>query len=374
MSRVKKDKLRVWLAVAGVSLGLHYFMLILAQLIISGDISPAALLSLMKNRLTVPGDAVRYLDIAQNGYVTEGENAINLVFYPLYPLLVRLLGTILGNFSLAGVFISQLSFAGAAVLFYELILLDSDSPAAWRGVLLLNLYPYSMFVMGVFTEGLFLLLTIGCMYALRRERFVWAGMIGFLAALTRVQGMLLIFPAVYELLSLRLGKDKRPFRWSGLSVLLIPAGFGVYLCINWALHGNAFQFLAYEAGEPWYQSTAWIGPNIAQQYQMGVDYPALRGIIYAPQICLYFVVLLTLFLGLRRKERMSHLLYGGVYLGFTYLSGWMISGGRYLLCCFPAALILARQREGLAQRLTLLGMGLLFFAYSLFYLMGYAIM
>lgn len=373
MNRGKKEKLRAWLAVAGVSLGLHYGMLILAQLIISGDISPAALLSLMKSRLTEPGDASRYLDIAQNGYVTEGENAINLVFYPLYPLLMRFLGVIFGSVPAAGIFISQLSFAGAAVLLYELILLDSDARAAWRGVLLLNLYPYSMFVMGVFTEGLFLLLTIGCLYALRRRRFLGAGMLGFLAALTRVQGMLLIFPAVYELLMLRL-KEKRPFCWRDLGALLIPAGFGVYLCINWALHGNAFQFLAYEAGEPWYQFTAWIGPNIAQQYQMGQEYPALRAIIYAPQIALYFAVLFTLFVGLRRKERMSHLLYGGVYLGFTYLSGWMISGGRYLLCCFPAVLILARQREGLAQRLTLLGMVLLFFAYSMFYLMGYAIM
>lgn len=374
MIHVKKNNLRVWMAIAGVCLGLHYLVALLAQAFMSGDLSPAAVLSILKNRLTTPGDASRYLDIAQNGYVVEGENAINLVFYPLYPFLTRLLGIVLGNFPLAGVVISQLSFAGAAILLYELILLDSDAHAAWRGVLLLNLYPYSMFVMGVFTEGLFLLLTIGCMYALRRQRFIWAGVIGFLAALTRIQGMLLVFPAVYEVLILRLGRERRAFRWSDLCILLIPAGFGIYLCLNLALHGNAFQFLEYEAGEPWYQTTAWIGANIAQQYQMGIDYPALRLVIYTPQIVLYFFALLTLFWGIKRKERTSHLLYGGVYLGFTYLSGWMISGGRYLLCCFPIFLILSRQREGLLQRLLFLAMGLFFFAYSLFYMMGYAIM
>lgn len=369
-----KPRMVTWLRVAAFSLGIHYLMLLLALLFTGNGFSLQGLVDLMRDRLTVPGDAVRYLDIARNGYVTRGENAINLVFYPLYPWLIRVFAWAPGSEALAGLLLSQACFAGAAVLFYQLLRLDSDERAAWTGVMLLNLYPYSMFGMGVYTEGLFLLLTIGCMYALRRGRFVVGGMVGFLAALSRTQGMLMIFPAVYELVSLRLGKEKRPFRLGDLAVLLIPAGFGVYLLMNWRLHGNAFQFLIYEAEAPWYQSTRWIGENIAQHFQMAGENPGLQGIIYAPQIVLYFAALFLLFLGLYRKEPMTYLLYGGVYLGFTYLSGWMISGGRYMLGCFPALMILARQREGTVQRLMLLAFGLLYFAYSLLFLMGYAIM
>lgn len=371
---ITKKRIRTWLLIGGASLGLHYLMLILAHILISGHFSWPELWELAVRRLTEPGDATRYVDIALNGYTKTGENAINLVFYPLYPFLMRLLGWVTGSVQAAGVVLSQASYCAASVLLYELILLDADERSAWDGVLLMALYPFSMFVMGLFTEGLFLALTIGCLYALRKRKFIAAGIIGFLAALTRTQGMLLIFPAVYELVSLRLGKEKRRIRLSDAAVLLIPAGFAVYLLINYRLHGNAFQFLQFEAGEPWYQSTKWIGENIAQHYHMALKNQGLAWIIYWVQIALYFGVLAVLFYGLVRKERMMYLLYGGVYLGFSYLSGWMISGGRYMLCCVPVFIILSKFKDGPGRKCLIMTMALLFFAYSLFYLKAYAIM
>ena len=156
--------------------------------------------------------------------------------------------------------------------------------------------------------------------------------------------------------------------------MLIPAGFMVYLGINWALHGNAFQFLIYEEGEPWYQSTRWVGENIAQQYRNALDFQGLEGIIYWPQIVLYFLAVALLFYGIRKKVRMEYLLYGAVYLGFTYLSGWMISGGRYMLCCFPLYLILGQISSGKGRWAVLAASGGFFFLYSFLFLAGYAIM
>ena len=189
MKQACKNRWKTWLAVALVSLGLHYLMLLLASVFLSGGLDFRHVGQLLLDRWTQPGDATRYLDIAAHGYVTEGENAINLVFYPLYTLLMRLVGAVTG-LEAAGLLISQLSYAGASVLLYELILLDGDSRCAWDGVLILALYPFSMFVMGIFTEGLFLLLTLGCLYALRKRRFAPAGCVGFLAALTRAQARL----------------------------------------------------------------------------------------------------------------------------------------------------------------------------------------
>ena len=374
MNAEKKKKIKTWLLIACASLGLHYLMLVLAHLVISGHFSWAELWHLAVTRLTEPGDATRYLDIAQNGYVKTGENAINLVFYPLYPYLVRGLGWITRNLPLAGVIISQLGYCAASILLYELILLDGGKRNAWDGVLLMALYPFSMFAMGVFTEGLFLALTIGCLFALRKGNYISAGFVGFFAALTRTQGMLLFFPAVYELVSLRLGVGKRRVIIKDAFILLIPAGFGVYLLINYLLHGNPFQFLIYEAGQPWYQSTRWIGDNIAQHFSMAQEYAGLSWIIYWVQIALYFLALITLLYGVMKKERLMYLLYGGVYLGFSYLSGWMISGGRYMLGCVPLFIILSKMRDGMARRLLILGMGMLFFVYSLFFLQSYAIM
>ncbi len=374
MKKILASKARKWLAIAGMCLGVHYLMLILSHILISGSFSFQGLWDLAVQRWTTPGDATRYLDIAENGYVHSGENAINLVFYPLYPLLVRLLGAVVRSLPLAGVLVSQCCYAGASVMLYELILQDAGEREAWDGALLMALFPFSVFVMGVFSEGLFLLTAISCLYCIRTKRFLAAGMTGFLAALCRTQGMLLLFPAVCELFLLRAGEEKRPFRWKDLAVLLIPAGFGVYLLINYALHGNFFQFLLYEAAAPWYQSTKWVGENLSQHYSMALEHPGLSAIIYWPQLILYFAVLGVLLWGLWKRERISYLLYGGVYLGFSYLSGWMISGGRYMLCCVPVYLILCKVRSAGARRAILFVSALLCFAYSLFFYKSFAIM
>ena len=374
MKHILKKRARDWCVIVLSVLAVHYLSMVLHLLLRYGAFSFDLLGDLIKRRLMEPGDATRYIDIAQHGYVTSGENAINLVFFPLYPLLMRWLGWLTFSLPLAGVIISHIGYCAASVLLYELILLDADRRCAWDGVLLLALYPFSMFSLGVFTEGLFLALTIGCLYGIRRHDFASAGFIGFLAALTRSQGMLLFFPAAYEWVTLRFGPGKEKFRWKDAFLLLIPAGFGVYLAINAALYGNCFQFLLFEAGEPWYQTTQWIGSNIALQYNLAQTYPGLAWIIYRPQVVLYFLGLGALGYGIYKKERMSYLLFGGVYLGFTYLSGWMISGGRYMLCCIPVYIILAKLKDGLPRRLLLLAAGMLFFIYSELYLRGYAIM
>ena len=370
----QKERIKTGFGIALVCLGLHYVVILLAVWLNSGGFSLAAMGDMITNRLSKAGDAERYLDIARNGYAAEGENAINLVFYPLYPALIRVFGWLTGQDAVAGVLLSQACYAGASVLLYDLICMDGTPRQGWTGVLLMALYPFSMFAMGVYTEGLFLLMSIGCLLALRKQKFWLAGIAGFLAALTRTQGMLLFFPAVYEVAAPALGKEKRRLRSSDLWILLIPLGFGVYLLINFILHGNPFQFLIYEAGDPWFQTTHWVGRNISLQTDMALEYMGLDLVIYWVQIALYFASVVILLMGVKKGERVSWLLYGAVYLGFTYLSGWMISGGRYMLGCVPLFLVLAKCRHGLTRRLMIFLSTLLFFAYSYFFLIGYPIM
>ncbi|MCD8322947.1 MAG: hypothetical protein LUC89_08700, partial [Oscillospiraceae bacterium] len=59
-------------------------------------------------RMTEAGDAPRYIYMAENGYVSSGEYVNNIVFYPLYPLLMAGLAAVLGGRQpLAGKIISQ---------------------------------------------------------------------------------------------------------------------------------------------------------------------------------------------------------------------------------------------------------------------------
>ena len=82
-------------------------------------------------------------------------------FWPLYPLLVGL-GHLLSGWSvqLVGVVLSHLAFLPALVLLHRLVRLDFGAAAAGRTVWLVALFPTAFFFSAVYTESLFLFLTV----------------------------------------------------------------------------------------------------------------------------------------------------------------------------------------------------------------------
>jgi len=297
--------------------------------------------SLFYERFTVAGDAPHYLWLAENGYATAGEKINLIVFYPLYPFLMGLLGRVLGgNFALAGFLISQSAFCAASYLLWKLAAGETKHP--WRALWTFWLYPQAFFALGVFTEGLFLCLSLGCLYALSRRRFGGAGVWGFFCILCRVQGIALLPAFVYAV-----WKTWRQtgFRRSMLAVLAIPAGWGVYLLLNYLHTGDFFAFRYYESIRPWWQHTQWLGKTVAQQWEMNLGYPWLGKIIYLPQLFLYFIAAALLFAGLWRGLSTEQVVYGGGYLGMCYLASWLISGCRYMFGCHTLYLSAARFRH-----------------------------
>ena len=167
-----------------------------------------------------------YALIAREGYAIDQSVT---AFYPLYPLLLRWGAQLLGGrLELAGVLISSLSFLGALFVLYRLIEFDFSAAVARRTLLYLSLFPTSFFFSAVYNESLFLLLAVACWYSARRDRWWLAGAFGFLAALTRVHGALLLFPLV--ILFVR-QQGLHPLRWqrNPASITLVPAGLMVYM-------------------------------------------------------------------------------------------------------------------------------------------------
>lgn len=159
-----------------------------------------------------------------------------------------------------------------------------------------------------------------------------------------------------------------------LGLALAPLGYLGYLALNWRLFGDAMAFFQYQSAPPWYQSIRWIGPNLAQHWQMAQDYPGLAPFIYHSQLALYFIAILFLLWGLWAGRPLHWLIWGGGYLGICYLSGWLISGSRYMFGCLPLFLLGASiQNRGL--RLALAGICAVFlYRMGVFYMQGQAIM
>lgn len=141
-----------------------------------------------------------YNQIATAGYRWDRSAFLhqNVVFFPLYPLLMRWGGALLGGHPLlAGTLISLAAFAGAIALLYRLAVLELGEQKAWPVILLLSTYPYALFYSAVYTESVFLLLTVGAFYAMRRRHLVVAALSGLAAGLTRPNGFWLAVPLVW---------------------------------------------------------------------------------------------------------------------------------------------------------------------------------
>jgi hypothetical protein len=184
-------------------------------------------------------DAVWYLSIAQDGYGDSVDGA-KAAFYPLYPLLTKVLGWVVGSTLVAGLLISLACFFGALVLLHKLATLDLGERDARSTLLLVAFFPSAFFFSALYAESLFLLLSVAAVLAARQGRWMWVGVAGALAALTRNSGAVLLLPVLLIYLygpredaQARSGgswwRPRYPIELSLLWLLLIPAGLAAYL-------------------------------------------------------------------------------------------------------------------------------------------------
>jgi len=142
-------------------------------------------------------DGANYIRIAQYGYQTR----LDVAFFPLFPLLIALIAHVLGSWSylIVGVLLSNAALLGALLVLYQMVVDATDDRTALRTVLYLCIFPTAFYFFAPYNESLFLLLITGSFLAMRRQRWAVAGILGFLAALTRSAGLLLAVPYLYEL-------------------------------------------------------------------------------------------------------------------------------------------------------------------------------
>lgn len=214
-------------------------------------------------------DSVWYLTIARDGYAGVRER---MAFFPLYPAMIHVLGWVTRSDLVAGVLISLAAFTIALWLLHRLVSLDLDREVADATVMLIAFCPIAFFFSAVYTESLFLALSVGCIYAARRERWALCGVLGLLAATSRNGGIALLAPAAVIYLYGPRAATAPLTRWGAgaragiarllprhrpgpdvLWLLLIPAGLGAYLGYLGIRYGDALTPFRVESA--WYRHT-----------------------------------------------------------------------------------------------------------------------
>lgn len=284
-------------------------------------------------------DAPHYLDLAREGYSASGETRLFIVFYPLYPWLIRAATLVSGSYFAGALLVSTVASIASGVLLYRLALVDYSPALGRQAVWFLLIFPTSYFLHIGYTESLFIALVIGSFLAARRERWLLAGVIGALAALTRTNGLMLI-PALCVEAFLQYRQTRR-WNWHWLAIGMVGLGFGGYLLLNWYATGNPVAFLAIQH-EHWFKSLAWPWSGIMATIRNGATRPPAEMAMVTIQE-LFFIalgVIATVFCWLRLRPSYSMWMTSNMLL-FTSTS-FILSTPRYMLTLFPLFLICAR--------------------------------
>ena len=199
-----------------------------------------------------------YLSIAHHGYAHRYSEA----FFPLYPMLVRLFAGTGVGYVPAAIAVSVICFVAAAMLLFRLTTDALGGRVALWTVVFLSIAPTSFFFQAVYTESLFLLLSVALFFFAQRRQWLAAGLMGLLATLTRSAGVVLVVPLTLFYLH-SCDWQWRRLRGGLLAVLLVPCGLAIYMAYLWRARGDPLLFS--KAERIWHRHyaapylTAWQG-------------------------------------------------------------------------------------------------------------------
>ena len=242
--------------------------------------------------LPVRWDAGWYLQIALDGYrykrSARAHEQQNIAFFPAYPLLSRTAAALLGlrparvdeprgnevdwlyvqhrRVVFGGMIVALGSFAWALVYLFRLGRELVDIDAAEGAVLMASAWPYAIFFNALYSEALFLLVSVAAFYHLRKGEHTRAAIWGLVAGLSRPNGFLLSLPLGLLVLesswraartaststerSTRSPSDERRRRALGLAAAAAPVvGMLLYSAFLYDLTGRPLAWM--EAHQAW---------------------------------------------------------------------------------------------------------------------------
>lgn len=156
-------------------------------------------------------DGVRYLDIARDGYDYVPGRQSTVVWFPLYPLLIRLVGALTGDPVIAGVLITWVAgLIAVRLLWIWMPLVGVEAAHRGWSLAALMLYPYAWYLYGpVYSDAVFLALVIGAFILVETRHPIATAVAVAAATATRSMGPFLI-PALVLLSLERSGALSAP--------------------------------------------------------------------------------------------------------------------------------------------------------------------
>lgn len=289
-------------------------------------------------------DGKWYLEVVRSGYprfipdhVTYYIPEARAAFFPLYPRIVHYLDllvpggpvttALLFNFILGAVFI-YLSGRIALELY--------DSKVAEKVMVILCLFPGSFVLSFAYSEATLMVIACLCILALRRNAWIWAGVLAALGTLSRPNGIALVAACVVA--AFFAIRDRRDYA-SLTAVVLSPLGFVGFMV-----------FLRHQTGEKWawfrVQRQAWDegasfgGTAVARTFDF-LTRPLSSPTSMVTAACVIALVILGV-LCYRHRLPLEMTVYSLVIIFLMLLPATVTARPRFLYTAFPLFFPLAK--------------------------------
>ena len=314
-------------------------------------------------------DAGWYKDIAELGYeiAPRFDEQRNVVFFPLYPLAIRAVRLLTHHTGLAGLIVSNVSFAVAMLLLFPLVKKLYSGETAKLTLVFVSVFPFSFYFSALYAEALFFVFVVGSFFFAHRSQWAWAAICAALAGATRLAGITLIvgLGVLYlEQIQFQIRRIRPNILW----LLIAPLGVVVYAL-----------FLEYRFGEPWIFASArgvvddWSN-DLVQSVRSVLSRDAIltgrSQMMYLFNLLIGIVSIVPVIACWRRLSK-AYVVWTLAYFAVSFVGNWF-NLGRYMLPAFPiyiATALLIKRTEGVLAivYLSTLALALLTILYTHWY-------
>ena len=320
-------------------------------------------------------DASYYLQIAASGYT------INAGFFPLFPLSIYLLSFIFNSILpylvpqfFVGIFLASIYFALSLIFFYKLLRIDFKENIAFTSIIFLLIFPTSFFYAAIYSEGLFLLLSLISFYFARKKKWFWAGIAGAFLSATRLVGITILPALLWEYYF----HEKKKSISKLLSILVVPFGLIIYSYYNFLKWGNPLYFIQAQGN---FQNNRSV-ESIILPFQTIIRYfKILIGVnpyLYEWWVAFFelgfFLFASTmLYVAWKKRIRFSYILFGILCLLIPASTGTFSGIPRYVAVLFPMFIALALIKNKLFKVAYIAISAILLFIFFTLFSKGYFI-
>jgi hypothetical protein len=294
-------------------------------------------------------DAQWYIDIASRWYEFDpgargGQTSV--VFFPLYPALMRVVNTVFafGNpdaLPITGLIVANVAALIGLALLFRVAVREFGASVAQRTIWYLLVFPASIYLSSAYAEPVFLTATVGALYAARTRHWYLAGLAGAAAALSRPYGVLISIPLVVEYLRQTWGAPRDMLRLHAAALLLPGVALLGWLGYLYTLTGDPLVFVHAQAA--WNQQhltspleTLVTGYRRTRDQQLSGRFD-LGGLQFAISALGALATLLAF-----RWLPLSYAAFAAVFLLVILTSGSTMSIWRHIYLIFPFFMLAAR--------------------------------